>query len=232
MKSGIVNKEYGSHLSIVIACPTVIEELRPLLPPAMEARVLDFGLHVNPESLRKTLQDEINAADGAADIIILGYGLCSNAVVGLNTAHSTLVIPRVDDCIALFLGSTQAYREQTRQTPGTYYLTKGWIEVSDTPFEEHKRLVERYGQERADHVMAVMLKHYTRLAYIDTGQNDQEHYRRHARQTAEQFNLRFEEIPGSLALIQKMVRGSWDDDFIVAPPGHIVTLDDFKLNGS
>lgn len=220
----------NTNLSIVIACPTVIEELRPLLPPTISARVLDFGLHVNPENLRKTLQDEIRAVDGTAETIVLGYGLCSNAALGLNTTHSTLVIPRVDDCIALFLGSSRAYREQSRQTPGTYYLTKGWIEVSDTPFEEHKRLVERYGRERADRVMAVMLKHYTRLAYIDTGRNDQERYRRHARQTAQKFNLRFEEIPGSLNLIRKMIQGPWDDDFIVAPPGHTITLNDFKLN--
>jgi hypothetical protein len=187
---------------------------------------------VNPENLRKTLQDEISSVDGAAETIVLGYGLCSNAALGLKTTHSTLVIPRVDDCIALFLGSTRAYREQSRQTPGTYYLTKGWIEVSDTPFEEHKRLIERYGQERADRVMDVMLKHYTRLAYIDTGRNDQERYRRHARRTAKKFNLRFEEIPGSLDLIRKMIQGPWDDDFIVAPPGHTITLNDFKLNGS
>jgi hypothetical protein len=222
----------NTNLSIFIACPTVIEELRPLLPPTISARVLDFGLHVNPENLRKTLQDEISSVDGAAETIVLGYGLCSNAALGLNTMHSTLVIPRVDDCIALFLGSTRAYREQSRQTPGTYYLTKGWIEVSDTPFEEHKRLIERYGQERADRVMDVMLKHYTRLAYIDTGRNDQERYRRHARRTAKKFNLRFEEIPGSLDLIRKMIQGPWDDDFIVAPPGHTITLNDFKLNGS
>lgn len=225
-----VLKGMNTKRSIVIACPTVIEELKPLLPPTVRARVLDFGLHVNPENLRRTLQDEINAADGKAGAVILGYGLCSNAVVGLRTAHSTLVIPRVDDCIALFLGSTRAYREQSRQTPGTYYLTKGWIEVSDTPFEEYKRLVERYGKQRADHVMAVMLKHYTRLAYINTGPNDQEQYRRIARRTAKQFNLRFEEIPGSMALIRKMIQGPWDDDFIVAPPGYTITLSDFKLN--
>lgn len=221
-----------TNLSIIIACPTVIEELRPLLPPTISARVLDFGLHVNPENLRKTLQEEISSVDGTAETVVLGYGLCSNAALGLNTTHSTLVIPRVDDCIALFLGSTRAYREQSRQTPGTYYLTKGWIEVGDTPFEEHKRLVERYGRERADRVMAAMLKHYTRLAYIDTGRNHQERYRRHARRTAQKFNLRFEEIPGSLDLICKMIQGPWDDDFIVAPPGYTITLDDFKLNGS
>jgi hypothetical protein len=215
--------------TIVIACPTVIEELKPILPPMVTTRVLDFGLHVNPDKLREMLQKEIDAADGEADPIILGYGLCSNAAIGLHTAHSTLVIPRVDDCIAIFLGSAKAYREQSRKVPGTYYLTKGWIEVSDTPFEEHKRLVARYGQERADRIMGVMLKHYTRLAYIDTGQSDQEHYREHAKQTATRFDLEYEEIKGSMNLIHKIANGPWDEDFIIVPPGHTVTYADFKL---
>jgi hypothetical protein len=216
---------------IVIACPTVIEELRPLLPEGVETRILDFGLHITPDKLRQRLQNEIDAMDGKVDTIILGYGLCSNAVTGLRTTHSILVIPRVDDCISIFLGSRRAYREQSRQEPGTYYLTKGWIEVGDSPFDEHARLVGRYGRERADRVMELMLKHYTRLAYINTGQTNQERYRHQARQTAEKFKLRFEEIPGSLELIRKMIYGPWDDDFIVASPGHVISFEDFQQEG-
>ena len=125
----------------VIACATVIEEMRPLLPSNVSSEVLDFGLHITPEKLRESLQQAIDKIGDDADVIILGYGLCSMAAVGLKTEKCTLVVPRVDDCIAIFLGSTAAYREQGKQEPGTYYLTKGWIEVGDSPFEEHKRLV-------------------------------------------------------------------------------------------
>jgi hypothetical protein len=101
------------------------------------------------------------------------------AVVGLKANDCTLVVPRVDDCIAIFLGSHAAYKEQASQEPGTYYLTKGWIEVSDTPFAEYERLVECYDQERAMRMIKLMLKNYTRLAFIDTGHYDQERYRTH-----------------------------------------------------
>jgi hypothetical protein len=134
----------------------------------------------------------------------------------------------VDDCIAIFLGSTAAYRKESRKEPGTYYLTKGWIEVSDTPFEEYVRMKERYGKERADRVMDMMLKNYKRLAYIDTGRSNQARYREYAQMTARKFNLRYEEIPGSNALIQKMIQGPWDEDFIIVGPGETVTFADFK----
>jgi hypothetical protein len=212
----------------VIACETVIEEMRPFLPSYVTSEVLDFGLHIAPEKLRKSLQQAIDKIGDGADVIILGYGLCSMAVVGLKADKCTLVVPRVDDCIAIFLGSTAAYREQGRQEPGTYYLTKGWIEVGDSPFEDHKRLIERYGRERADKVMDMMFKNYTRIAYIDTGQNGQERYRDYARRMAEKFNLRYEEIPGSNTLIKRMIQGPWEDDFIVKQPGEVIEFSDFR----
>jgi hypothetical protein len=67
----------------IIACATVIEEMIPHLPPDASYEVLDFGLHVNPDALRGSLQVAIDRHSKTADRIILGYGLCSQAVVGL-----------------------------------------------------------------------------------------------------------------------------------------------------
>jgi hypothetical protein len=214
----------------IIACATVIEEMQPLLPLGMAFEVLEFGLHLNPTNLKVMLQEAIDNQDGEFNTLILGYGLCSMAVVGLHSRDCTLVVPRVDDCIAIFLGSKKAYSEQANKEPGTYYLTKGWIEVGDTPFAEHERLVEQYGEERADRMMAIMLKHYTRLAYIDTGQKDQDEYREYARVTAKKFNLRFEEIIGSTSLVRKLLFGPWDDEVLVAPPGQRIKYLDFNTS--
>lgn len=215
----------------VIACATVIEEMLSLLPPGMTHQVLDFGLHVNPEALKRTLQDAVDAATTTADTIILGYGLCSQAVVGLRANGCTLVVPRVDDCIAIFLGSKAAYHQQFHAEPGTYYLTKGWIEAGDSPFDEYEDLIERYGQEKARWVTKQLLKNYTRLALINTGQHELERYRTYARRTAARFDLRYEEIPGSTELIKKMLYGPWDDDFVVVRPGETISYADFWKKG-
>ena len=214
----------------VIACATVIEEVQPFLPGDVSFEVLDFGLHLRPEGLRKVLQEKIDEASGSADVLLLGYGLCSMAVVGLQARTAHLVIPRVDDCIAIFLGSCAAYKKQAKQEPGTYYLTKGWIEAGDTPFEEHKLLIEKYGEEKAKRMTGLMLKNYKRLAFINTGQYEIEHYQAYARKTAEQFNLRYEEIEGSSVLVKKMVFGPWDDEFVVVEPGQTVQYTDFATN--
>lgn len=211
----------------VIACATVIEEMLPLLPPEVAYEVLDFGLHVDPPRLKRKLQEVIDRSAATAGEIILGYGFCSMAVMGLQANGCTLIVPRVDDCIAIFLGSATAYKQQARSEPGTYYLTKGWIEVGDIPFAEYDRLLKQYGPEKADWLVRQMLKHYTRLALIDTGQHDIERYRAYARRLAERFDLRFEEIPGSNALIRKMLFGLWDEDFVVVPPGETIRYEHF-----
>lgn len=200
--------------TMVLACATVIEDLGPRLPAGMATRVLDFGLHRRPGGLRGALQAAIDQADGF-DAVLLGYGLCSRAIVGLRATHGALVMPRVDDCISIFLGSRQAFEHQARGEPGTYYLTKGWIEAGDGPFGEEARIAERYGAAKAELIVRRMLGHYTRLAFIDTGVQGLDGYRARARAAAERFGLRYEEIPGSSRLVEKLVAGPWDDEVLV-----------------
>jgi hypothetical protein len=213
--------------TLVMACATVIEEMQSFLPEGMDHQVFDFGLHVNPDKLRETLQQAVNEVSGTYETIILGYGLCSQAIVGIKANGCKLVVPKVDDCIAIFLGSRGTYNTQTKAEPGTYYLTKGWIEVGDTPFSEYESTVERYGQDRADRIFKLMMGNYTRLALINTGQYEMEKYRDYTQKTADKFNLRYEEIEGSDALVKKMVFGPWDDEFVVINPGETFTMDQF-----
>lgn len=202
-----------------------------MIPPDMEYEVLDLGMHVQPERLKGILQEAINKSALKVDYIILGYGLCSQAVVGLKAEGCTLIVPRLDDCIAIFLGSQAAYRGQLSQIPGTYYLTKGWIEAGDTPIDEYNALVKKYGEKRAAKIVNKMLQNYTRLALINSGQYELERYRSIARRMAEQLNLQYEEIQGSNIFIKKMLYGPWDDDFVIAKPGDTISFIDFKGNG-
>jgi len=214
--------------AMVIACAAMMEEMRPHLPADTECHVLDFGLHADPPTLRHVLQETIDRAAASVETIILGYGLCSMAVVGLRANGCTLVVPRVDDCIGMCLGSQEAYKAQFKSEPGTYYLTRGWIEVGDSPFSEHEKLVQAFGEQKAERVMGRMLKNYTRLAFIDTGQGESEGYRDYSQSMAKRFGLRYAEIPGSERLIKKMLRGPLDHEFVVAAPGETISYLDFK----
>lgn len=211
----------------VIACAAVIEEMRPHIPPGMPCWRLDSGLHASPDALKRAIQDAIDISAASCSTILLGFGLCSQAVVGLRGNGCTLVVPKVDDCIAICLGSQAAYREQSSAEPGTYYLTQGWMEAGENAFDEHDRLVELYGEGRAQSLMGRIFKHYTRLAFVNTGRSDAGDCSEYCRRTAQRFGLRYEEIPGCSSLIQKMLHGPWDDDFVVAHPGETISFLDF-----
>ena len=213
--------------SLVMACATVIEEMLPLLPQGMQYQVFDFGLHAQPGQLKASLQAAINAVEDQFDTIILGYGLCSQGVVGLSSKHCRLVIPRVDDCIAVFLGSRSAYALESAKEPGTYYLTKGWIEVGDTPFSEYETHIRQYGQDNADYIYDVMMGKYKRLALINTGGHELEKYRAYTQGKAREFKLSYQEIEGSQRLIKKMLFGPWDEEFIVVEPGEVICFEHF-----
>jgi len=214
-------------ISKIIACQVVIEELLPLLPEGVDYETLDLGLHVNPDKLRTTLQEKIDASGKETGAILLGYGLCSRAVVGLHSEKCSLVVPCVDDCIGIFLGSREAYLKQLKAEPGTYYLTKGWIEAGDNLFGDHNRMMERYGPEQAEALIKRMLQNYTRLVFINTGKYKVQHYREYSERTASRYGLRFQEILGATTLVEKMVNGPWDEDFVVVPPSQTISYEAF-----
>jgi hypothetical protein len=224
MKSEGIN--FGKYK--VIACATVIEEMQPLMPSGISHEVLEFGLHANPGKLNQALQKAIDSCAPEIETILLGYGLCSQAVVGLKSDKQTLIIPRVDDCIALFLGSSAEYKHQHEKVPGTLYMTKGWIEAGNTPVEGYDEMVKRYGEAKARSLFKLMIKNYTRLVFINTGNYELEHYRTLSKNRAQELDLQFEEIRGSNSLITRLLFGPLDGEFVVVPPGRKVSFQDFR----
>jgi hypothetical protein len=220
----------------LISCATVIEELAPFLETDIKSHVLEFGLHTDPDRLRATLQKEIDAVcageTGSADdppIILLGYGSCGRGLVGLSGGRCRLVIPRVDDCIGLCLGSREAHRTMSRDHPGTYWMTKGWAEATS---DEYNKMVAKYGNERADTVYRVMFAAYKRLGVIDTGSYALDEVRDYARQRAGQLGLEVEELPGSTNLLHKLIHGPWSpEEFVICEPGQTTELSDFLDQG-
>ena len=53
-------------------------------------------------------------------------------MLGLKTEHAALVVPRVDDCIAMLLGSNEAFSMESEKERGSYYLAKAYLEECDT----------------------------------------------------------------------------------------------------
>jgi len=213
---------------LVIACSIMKDELLRFETEGISFFFLEQSLHRTPQKMTEVIQGEMDKAENwEGDYIILSYGLCSNGIVGIKSNSHPLVIPRVHDCIALFLGSVERYAEEHRKEPGTYYLTKGWIEEGKSPLGIYDEYCQRYDKETAEWVIREELKNYTRIALVDMDAQLLEKHRDHALENARFLGLRYEEIRGSLEFFEKMLRGWWDKDFVILKPGEEITQDLF-----
>ncbi len=206
--------------SLVIACNIAKEELTHVRKDGGSIVYLEQSLHRTPQKMQGAIQEEIDRAknwDG--DQIVLAYGLCSNGILGIRANRHPLLVPKVHDCITLFLGSHERYMEEHSKEPGTYYLTKGWIEEKKSPLGIFEEYCQRYGKETAEWVIREELKNYTRIALVESEIGIEETHRKHARENARFLNLKYEEIQGSLDFFRKIIQGPWDRDFVVLKPG-------------
>jgi hypothetical protein len=218
----------------LIACHVLWRELchfASLSPHVFTFNFVKQGLHNTPELLKVQLQKAVDEAPEECDAVLLGYGLCSNGAAGVVARTKPLVIPRAHDCITLFLGSKERYREYFDAHPGTYWYTPGWIECSLQPGLDRynflrRDYVEKYGEDNADYLMEMeqgWMKEYSNAAYIDLGFSDTLRFREYTRECAQWLGWKCDELQGESGLIQSFVTGQWDSErFLIVEPGQTI----------
>jgi hypothetical protein len=212
---------------VAIACRALEELIRSVLPPDIPMTFLGYELHTRPKEMRPAVQALL---DGLArpSVVLLGYGLCGNGVVGVKSGPHVLVIPRTHDCIAIFLGSFHAYQERFRKEPATFYLTKGWIESGEGPLYDYRQFVRQYGEETANDLIDMLYRHYRRLCFVAFSDAELTRYRAQLDEVADfcrtRLNMTYEEVRGNDALIAALATmparlDQGNEDFVVVPPG-------------
>lgn len=221
--------------TVIIACRVLQSTLQELAPAeaAENAIFMDYGLHRQPGKMTRELQAKI---DGLAtpSLILLGYGLCGKGLAGIKSGKHTLKIPRVDDCIAILLGSRKAYQREFSAVPGTYYLSKGWLESGSHPLKEYEEYADKYGAEKTEWIMDQQYRNYERLVLVGHTQNELETYRSQAQEVArycEQWGMRYEEMLGSDEYVRCLLAigeiSDHSEDFVIIPPGGEILQEQF-----
>ena len=221
---------------VIIACRVLESLIEKLLNDTQPRTIyMDYGLHRLPQTMPATLQAELDALPEPS-LVLLGYGLCGNGLVGLQAGPHTLVIPRADDCIALLLGSYETYIEEFTAVPGTYYLTKGWLESGSHPLKEYREYQEKYGQSKAEWLMDQQYQNYRRLVLVAHSQAELEAYRPQALEVAglceARWGMRYEERLGSDSFVRRLLAAPevlehLEGDLLVIPPGGEVQQSQF-----
>ena len=232
----------------IIACRVLNREINyfaALSPHTVDVTWIPQGLHDTPDALRRILAEALESIYDQVekgllkhkpDYIALGYGLCSNGVVGLAARDIPLVIPRTDDCIALFLGSQKRYLQLFERLNGTYWLNNGWIESSGSVVQEREteqqrwlKYAEKYGEDNADYLIeqeGAWIGHYNTCAFIHSDVYASNEHLTTAMRVARENGWGFEAIQGDVRMIKALAYGEWnDEEYLIVRPGERVAAD-------
>lgn len=215
----------------VIACSVMKMEFEKIIGERpIDLHLLEQGLHNTPKLMPGRIAEKVAEVEAAgAGDIVLGYGLCSNGVLGIGGERSQVVAPRCHDCIALLLGSVERYDEIFKKNPGTFYLSAGWVAEGDEPLScVENKYAPRLGQAKAMRAMKLELANYTHICYIDNGLGNQDELKARAHENCRAFDLEYMEIKGSLEYFEKLLDDPTDGPEVIRlSPGQSIDEDMF-----
>lgn len=210
---------------------------------AVDVTLIRQQYHETPKVLKQILQEEIdkideNSSNYSNDIsnhdfeaIVLGFGLCSEAVTGLHSKKYPLVIPKVHDCIALLMGGQKEYRDYAENHQGTFYYSPGYVEhesVNDRDIEDRRYqmyLARFKGKEKLAKRAMEIEKEYTNgydnLTYINWSTLTLPEHHEKAEGIAKEQGWSFCDYPGNNSYFRDLVDGNWNEErFLIVPPGY------------
>ncbi len=208
-------------MNLIVACTNMKRELTHVLQQeGCDYPVLwiDSKYHDLPDKLHNVLQETLDSVSNV-EHVLLSFGFCGNALVGVQPHGFKLVFPQIDDCITLLIGSTKRRKELE---PRSYFFTEGWMSNGKSILTEYADTIALYGQESADYVYDFILEGYQNALLVDIGLGDMEALRAKTADFSEKFHLQQQVVQGDLCLLRRLIAGDWTQDFVVLEPEECV----------
>jgi hypothetical protein len=190
----------------IVACEAFKGEIERLTagdPDVVFKEYLEFGLHTNPENMKKVIIEKVNGLEEKVDSVFLGYGYCQS----LTNVTSQLRIPtamlETDDCIAVLLTPSE-YESERKKCAGTWYNTPFFAEAGKARLIKELHL-DSPRPRKYDEMwfMRKFFEGYSRCLYIDTDIGEREKYERASKAFAEELKLRHESRDGTLSILKE-----------------------------
>ena len=212
---------------LLIACEMLRDELQLAMERTQitpEIIWMEKGLHDMPERLRSALQETIDTASKTYSRILLGMAYCGGAIDGICSREAELVIPRFDDCIRMLLSTKPGTTEADCRC---MYFTRQWMISDRYIVREFENYCRTYGERRGKKIMQAMIGNYRELRLLDSGAYDVPQYKAMLAADAATLGLRHGVQTGSIRVLEKLLLQQLDDEFLILPPGEVLTQRQF-----
>jgi hypothetical protein len=190
--------------------------------------LLDRALHSQPQNMRQRLIDVLNALPESITTVLIAMGYCGGSLDNI-CARQRLVIPNLDDCITMLLTKTDAQEGNLKQRGHMYFRDSECGGVNVQRMLDNLR--QEYGMERGTGIFGMWFADYTHADIIDTGVFDcyEESYVESIQKQADLIRCELGYVEGSNRILEKLVSGQWDEQFLIVPSGTVLTKSAFSL---
>jgi hypothetical protein len=217
---------------IILACGMMEDEINLAVKKTgctLPVVWVEGGLHEHPDRLRQAIRDSVEKICSeypAVETILLGFGLCGNAMAGVGCKTARLVAPRFHDCIQINLSLEE--KQPVKMDIYSLYLTRGFIGGRQSFINSYKRACEWYGTEKALGIWRDRIfPGYRSVTLLDNGAYPVEECLAESKKFAEIIDKEFKIGRGTTRILEKLLRGQWDEEFCVTEKGGTFSAEQF-----
>lgn len=218
--------------TVVLSCSSLKEYVEDAMKTQnvnYDIILIDRSFHTEPAKMKDAIFKEFEKLPANTDTILIAMGFCGGVWDSVSYPFR-IVIPRVDDCVSMLLHTDDKYLPNRKETGHLYIYEQNPSDFAAIDFLRNGSATEsKYPGINSEMLFQMYFGQYHFLDIIDTGLNDcySEEYALIAQEQADQFGAALDYVPGSNRILEKLLTGKWDDQFLVAEPGHIIRHADF-----
>ena len=218
--------------TVILSCSSLllhVEAAQTKMHTRFPVVNLDRRRHAEPKRMRSSILETLEALPPSCETVLAAMGYCGGSWNHIPLSRR-VVIPKVDDCITLLLHTDDTPHGNLKEAGHMYFRDCDTGAYSIEGMKEE--ICRTYGMEFGTSIFGSWFQNYTNADIIDTGVYDcySEEYVTEAQKNADLIRCSLGYVEGSNRILEKLVSGQWDAQFIVLESGQEMTEQDFGLS--
>ncbi|MBO5995124.1 MAG: DUF1638 domain-containing protein [Firmicutes bacterium] len=214
--------------TVILACSSLkdyVEEAQRRLGTEIETIYLNRLYHRDPNEMREHILDKLDKLSEGTDTVLVAMGYCGGSWEGVAKNTCRIVLPRIDDCVSLVMQLTDEPKSDLKEPKHFYVREKDPSRESIKGIFEHMAARQDLDPETTEMYHKHWQDMYDEIDIIDTPINNarsQEYFDK-VKVDADWLDAKLDYVMGGTHMIEKLIRGDWDDQFLVLEPGEPAT---------